>query len=204
MENSKCVGFRTVQNDLTPISYKWRQLGLQLNLDDDDLENITGEGNRCYRCLSSTLQHWVKNDRDATKTKLVETLKSSAIGERRLAGKVEQYALPADRHLTAKDLKILMELLSGVSHNWYMLGIQLDIDTGVLSRFEEFNRDVAQYMKQMLKLLMKVDPPITVGQLLEALRSPIVGENALAGKLEKSYGTKGWLFESGDDSDTES
>ena len=100
-------------------------------------------------------------------------------------------ALPADRHLTTKDLKILMELLSGVSHNWYMLGIQLDIDTGVLSRFEEFNRDVAQYMKQMLKLLMKVDPPITVGQLLEALRSPIVGENALAGKLEKSYGTRG-------------
>ena len=83
-------GFRTVQNDLTPISYKWRELGLQLDLDDGDLENITGEGNRCYRCLSSTLQHWVKNDRDATKAKLVETLKSSAIGERRLAGKVEQ------------------------------------------------------------------------------------------------------------------
>lgn len=100
-------------------------------------------------------------------------------------------ALPADRHLTTKDLKILMELLSGMAHNWYMLGIQLDVDLGVLGGFEEFNRDVAQYMKQTLKLLMKVDPPITVIQLLEALKSPIVGENALAKRLEKSYGTKG-------------
>ena len=93
LSNLTKPGFRTVQNDLTPISYKWRELGLQLNLDYDDLENITGEGNRCYRCLSSTLQHWVKNDRDATKTKLVETLKSSVIGEQKLAGRVEQHGM---------------------------------------------------------------------------------------------------------------
>lgn len=204
MESSKCVGFRTLQNDLAPISYKWRELGLQLDLEDDDLENITGEGNRCYRCLLSTLQHWVKNDSNATKLKLVETLKSAAIGERRLAGKVEQSALPGDRRLTTKDLKVMMELLNGVAHNWYMLGIQLDVDTGVLSQLEEFHRDVTQYMNQMLKLLMKVDPPITVRRLLDALRSPIVEEKSLARKLEESYGTKGWLFESGEDSDTDS
>ena len=62
---------------------------------DDELENITGEGNRTYRCLSSMLQHWVKNDKNATKTKLVETLRSPAIGERRLAGQVEQSGRPA-------------------------------------------------------------------------------------------------------------
>ena len=84
-----------------------------------------------------------------------------------------------------------MQVLNSVAHNWYLLGIQLDIDTGVLSRFEDFNRDVTQYMKQMLKLLMKVDPPITVAQLLDALRSPMVGENALARRLEDSYKTKG-------------
>ena len=83
-----------------------------------------------------------------------------------------------------------MGQLNSVAHNWYMLGIQLDVDPGALKSLESFSRDVGQYMRQMLKLLMKVDPPITVAMLLEALKSPLLGENALAGRLERSYTDK--------------
>ena len=65
--------------------------------------------------------------------------------------------------------------------NWYQLGIQLLLD-GV--ELEEIRKD-ADKRDRMYQLWLRTQPDATRRQLLKALRSKDVGENAVADKYQQ-------------------
>ena len=66
--------------------------------------------------------------------------------------------------------------------NWYQLGIQLLLD-GV--ELEEIRKDAADKRDRMYQLWLRTQPDATRRQLLTALRSKDVGENAVADNYQQ-------------------
>ena len=57
-----------------------------------------------------------------------------------------------------------------------------------MKEFEDFTRNVKYYLSETLQIwLAQKDPPPTVQDLLDALRSPVLSNHVLAKKLEKKY-----------------
>ena len=78
----------------TEIPSKWRDMGLQLGVNQDVLEGIAsisqGDFNRCY---SNVFTQW-KNQNSTTYpytwSTIVQALESRAVGEKRLADKIKE------------------------------------------------------------------------------------------------------------------
>ena len=81
-----------------------------------------------------------------------------------------------------------MNALTPVTAQWSSFGIQLGVDPNKLKEFEDFTRNVKYYLSETLQIwLAQKDPPPTVQDLLDALRSPVLSNHVLAKKLEKKY-----------------
>ena len=81
-----------------------------------------------------------------------------------------------------------MNALTPVTAQWQSFGIQLGVDPNKLKEFEDFTRNVKYYLSETLQIWLKQnDPPPTIQDLLDALRSPVLSNNTLAKKLEKKY-----------------
>ena len=82
----------------TEIPSKWRDMGLQLGVDQDVLEGIAsispGDINRCY---SNVFTRW-KNQNSTTCPytwlTIVQALESQTVGEKRLADKIKEKLTP--------------------------------------------------------------------------------------------------------------
>ena len=84
--------------------------------------------------------------------------------------------------------KPLLNALNPVTAQWRSFGIQLGVDPDKLKEFEDFTRNVKYYLSETLQIWLKQnDPPPTVQDLLDALRSPVLSNPRLAKKLEEKY-----------------
>ena len=73
------------------------------------------------------------------------------------------------------------------TERWYMLGIQLDIDTVCLNDIQVENQSEEKRRARMFEKWLRVNPEASVIQLIEALRKESVKENAIAHKIELIY-----------------
>ena len=69
---------------------------------------------------------------------------------------------------------------------WYQLGIQLKLDTVLLTEIDNTNQSEDQKRSKMFAAWLK-QSAASVKQLLEALRLKSVGENTIADELERKY-----------------
>ena len=78
-----------------------------------------------------------------------------------------------------------------VRAKWRWIGLEFDLTPGTLQSIErEYLRPEDQLYRVLLKWLNRGSA--TWRQLVEALRSPPVGETKLARELEENYCQKGW------------
>ena len=80
------IGIRELAEDLDPVAINWRSLGIQL---DVNVDNIDSEENRAGECLRKTLEAW-KERGTATIGDIITALKSPAIGHNALAADLKQ------------------------------------------------------------------------------------------------------------------
>ena len=85
-------------------------------------------------------------------------------------------------------LKNAYEDLIDISHQWYDLGLQLELEEGTLENIKSDNPENSQHcLREMLSTWLKVDPTPTWDTLCAGLCSRTVGADKLAGDLEAKY-----------------
>lgn len=71
---------------------------------------------------------------------------------------------------------------------WYNIGLGLEVSVDTLDSIRERWDDDGDRLREMFKPWLKgINPTPTWKALIAALRRPSVGENELAGKLEKEF-----------------
>ena len=87
-----------------------------------------------------------------------------------------------------KDLKFLQNELCSVSHNWFFLGVQLDVPMETLQRIEMEHKQMDRLLLEMLTVWLKQTNPLPTWNILtEALESPSIGEKLLAQHLKDKH-----------------
>ena len=89
--------------------------------------------------------------------------------------------------LTPNDLGCIFEEVLDVSAQWYNLGLQLKLGTGILDRIDAQFRDPRDQLRETLKTWLTTYDNTSWKDLTDALRSRSVGATQLAGQLEKKY-----------------
>jgi hypothetical protein len=181
--------------DLQPLAAKWRHLGTQLSVPATELDAIAAE-QTCSECLRRIIQEWLKSGKKHTKADLVEVLKKQAVGETRLANRIsaaDDKVIPDDfDNDKTKSTGIICEELSEVAYKYRELGLQLLGSYGAVKKIEDKVKDVKRYLGEMIaKWLANVytgHQPFT--DVLVAIRSKSVNDQALANKLEKEWQKK--------------
>ena len=87
------------------------------------------------------------------------------------------------------DLPFLHRELYQVSHKWFALGVQLQIQIGTLKSIESDNHhQTTKCLLEMLTVwLQRTNPPPTWNILIGALESPPVDERLVAQQLRDKY-----------------
>ena len=73
------------------------------------------------------------------------------------------------------------------TERWYMLGIQLDIDTIRLNDIQVEHHSEEKRRAKLFEEWLRVNPEASVIQLIEALRKESVKENVIAHKIDMIY-----------------
>ena len=95
-------------------------------------------------------------------------------------------------HLNESDLTDVYESVFCARARWYNIGLKLNLHTSDLQVLRGLSHDDA--LREVLWYwLRRTNPAPTWSKLIEALRSPIVGEYQLAEKLEKDPKQRGML-----------
>ena len=86
------------------------------------------------------------------------------------------------------ELKNVYEDLINISHQWYDLGLQLELEEGTLETIKLDNHENAQHcLRKVLSTWLKIDPRPSWQTLCAALCSRTVGAEKLASNLEAKY-----------------
>ena len=91
---------KTVLNALHSVSYKWSDIGLQLDVPTFQLNVIEADTTGVKKQLQAMLDYWMSNATDPLPSweVLVDALKAPAVGESRLAQELEErYCSPEDQ-----------------------------------------------------------------------------------------------------------
>ena len=95
-------------------------------------------------------------------------------------------------HLNESDLGEVYESVFCARARWYNIGLKLNIPSCDLEVYRELSDDNA--LRDVLRYwLRQTDPAPTWSRLIEALRSPTVGEYQLAEDLERAPDQMGML-----------
>lgn len=100
------------------------------------------------------------------------------------------YYLPftaAESRLTISDLKTVLKALYKSRTKWYYVGLDLGVPEDVLEDIEKRRDDLVDCLREMLKVVLKREEPVTWRVVVEALRSPTVGLDQLAEEVEAKY-----------------
>ena len=101
---------------------------------------------------------------------------------------VMSHSQPAVQQLSVNDLGVVMEELNNVSAKWYNIGLQLEVIVGTLDAIEKQYSDPTDRLRKTLtSWLQTCVPPPTWTNIVEALKSSVVGEARLAADLEQKY-----------------
>lgn len=86
-------------------------------------------------------------------------------------------------------MKAAVNELHSVSSKWHSIGVQLDIPLNELKNIKQGFSDTNERLAEMLGIWMSnaTDPDLSWGVIVGALKAPSVGENRLAGEIEKKY-----------------
>ena len=85
-------------------------------------------------------------------------------------------------------LKDVYEDIVGISHKWYDLGLQLEVEEGTLKTIKSDNPGNSQdCLREMLSTWLKIDPRPTWHTLCAALRSRTVDAETLASGMVAKY-----------------
>ena len=88
--------------------------------------------------------------------------------------------------LEESDLDLLTQELSGVKQKWYEIGVELGLDISVNDICTKYS-DPAVCLVELFRKQLEVFPTTTWRNIVDALRSPDVGESQLADQLEAKY-----------------
>ena len=94
------LNVKTVFNALHSVSYKWSDIGLQLEIPICQLKIIEADTTGVKKRLQATLEYWMNNATDPLPSwkVLVNALKAPAVSESRLARELEdKYCSPEDQ-----------------------------------------------------------------------------------------------------------
>ena len=92
------------------------------------------------------------------------------------------------RHKTEiPSLRELFQELHHVSVMWFNLGIELEIPVSVLYNIQSDHRGTERCFIEMLQVWLKISPQPTWEAIVNALKSPSVGEPRLAMEIEAKY-----------------
>ena len=106
--------------------------------------------------------------------------------------------------LTAADLlnnckppkirELLCKVASRATDKWELIGLDLEIEQHQLNTISQSHpRNAIRCYSEVFSLWQrKADPPFTWATIIEALRSPVVRENALAQEIEDWLITATW------------
>ena len=95
-------------------------------------------------------------------------------------------------HLNESDLGGVYKSVFRARARWYNIGLNLKIPSSDLEVYKELSADEA--LREVLKTwLRQTNPAPTWSRLIEALRSPTVGEYQLAQELEREPEQRGTL-----------
>ena len=90
--------------------------------------------------------------------------------------------------LTLKDLATIRKDTYKSLSKWYDVGLELGVPVDELDRIQrDHGCETKDCHREMLKSWLKGAVNTTVAALVEALSSDVVGESALARKLEEKY-----------------
>ena len=84
------------------------------------------------------------------------------------------------------DLDLLTQILSGVKQKWYEIGMDLGLDVTVNDICHQYS-DLDVCLTELLKYSVEHSYTNTWRNIIDALRSPGVGESQLADQLEVKY-----------------
>ena len=86
------------------------------------------------------------------------------------------------------DLGTLVDELHDARTKWYYVGLRLKVSVSKLEAIKGEHDDLADRLLEMLmEALKRVEPLLTWRAVVEALRSPTVGLQLLAKKIEAKY-----------------
>jgi len=94
------LNVKTVFNELHSVSYKWSDIGLQLEIPICQLKIIEADTTGVKKRLQATLDYWMNNATDPLPSwkVLVNALNAPAVSESRLARELEdKYCCPEDQ-----------------------------------------------------------------------------------------------------------
>ena len=87
--------------------------------------------------------------------------------------------------LTTDDLRSVRDLVWDARAKWRVLGIELRLPVDDLDSIKGNYYDIGRQFTEMLALWLQLDPPPTWSALVGALRSPVVGCEELAKRVER-------------------
>ena len=86
------------------------------------------------------------------------------------------------------DLGVVYEHLISIKHRWYVIGLNLGVETSSLDGIGAQYRDHENALLEMLKLWLKqTQTPRTWEALVKALRKPTLSEEKVAKEIESKY-----------------
>ena len=84
------------------------------------------------------------------------------------------------------DLDLLTQELTGVKQKWYEIGVDLELEHKVNDIRRQYS-DPDVCLRETLRAELQDSAPTTWRNVVDALRSPGVGESQLADQLEAKY-----------------
>ena len=84
------------------------------------------------------------------------------------------------------DLDLLTQELTGVKQKWYEIGVDLELEHKVNDIRRQYS-DPDVCLRETLRVELQHSAPTTWRNIVDALRSPDVGESQLADQLEAKY-----------------
>ena len=81
----------------------------------------------------------------------------------------------------------LLDVLQPITAQWHAFGIQLGVDPDVLNTFTAYDSFVRRYLEIVLERWLQKTPPLTIQDIITALRKPSFRNNRLASELDEKY-----------------
>ncbi len=99
---------------------------------------------------------------------------------------------PTVGRLEPNDLVTVLTELHDDSDRWYNLGLALNLTPGALDAIKGPYKDPKECLRETIKEWSNTSPDPSWVVLVQALRSPIVGRESSARRLEQKYCPREW------------